>query len=492
MIDARNKKVANAIEQEYAHQYVENTDYQYNNEDDRISYHAEDPDDVKTRDELYSVQPEQTVDSSVSDNKIKVPTTKEQVREDHRQRSYRVRTKPQIYDKTEPGSESYQLMNNPREDEVSKIKETSQSFNTQIQEEQSRDLTTPEGRFPLQPPADNNEDVEMIIFVVGNKVAHKEEGIKGTVKFANDKRLAVVWEDNTRERFTLAEASEFLEYVDTTEQEVSPLQTGQFPKDEEKEEELDGLMKDIVSSLEDSEEEVTEDKIDLEKVKLQRQVNELEAKVKRHDVTKIKEKAAMELIDVMQKKSMLSKEESAVQTQLSAIMSMDDNGFEAFKNAILATPIGSKQAEVDEIEAMLNQDDDFDDIEDGEEFAKAQEVVKKAAANSRNIGGIEMGDTSFFENGGLKNFKGTIGDFSGAGGSTAASASSSNNETRSLSGRKGVQRTAGADKGLNLSGFQDLQGLTKPINIPSKELNPKTKFDDLFSDIQWTTLSKIH
>lgn len=498
MIDKR-KKTAHT-EQEYAHQYpidgkVE--DYAYPDEDKRVKFHVDsDVDDSKSRDQLYGIDPNGEYNVETTPNKIRVRMKKEDILEDHRQQSYKIRTKPQVYDKTDHGLESnkFQLEHDPHEQEVQFIKQTTQDFQTRIEEEYQRDLTSPNERYIRYKNDDSEEEKTATSFSVGMKVAHIEEGISGEVKFVNDKRVTVAWEDNTRERFSLDEAREFLSYVSDAQTQVSPTQTTPFPKQD-----LHPVVEKALTALEGDEvEEETEKtaKIDIEKAKLQREVNTLKNEVVSRNIQKVKEKATNELIDLMQKKGILGQSNEEVEKQFSTIMSMDDIAFEAFKGAILG--VGSnKENEVDEIYALLedNVDDDIE-IEDGQEFAKAREEMKKASTPKRTVDGIEMGDTSFFENGGLAGFKGTIGDFSSGGSSSSPSTSSRQTETRNLASaaqKRTVQRTASErreNNSLDFSGFQNLQGITQPINIPAKETTAGTKFSELFSSMDWTVLSK--
>lgn len=508
MIDKRSKVARR--EQEIAHQYPfegKAEEYQYPDEDKRVKFHVDsDVEDRKSKNELYGIDPDGEYDVQIPTNKIRVRMTKEEITQEHKQQSYKVRTKPQVYDKTDHGLESnmFQLQNDPHKQEVEYVKATTQDFTTRIEEENQRDLTSPNGRYDInykedKEPTETNETTKeaSIDFKVGMKVSHVEDGLVGKISFVNDKRVAVAWEDNTKERFSLADAREFLAYVDSAQEQVAPTQTTPFPKNEKSK-----IVEKALNALEgDIQEESKENtaKIDIDKAKLQRQVNELQNQVDSQNIQKIKEKAANELIDLMQKKGMLSNSDEDVQNQFNAIMEMDDNGFESFKNAILAgnNNTTNKEAAADEIYAMIedNVDDDIE-IEDGHAHAKAREEMKKATASTRTVEGIEMGDTSYLENGGLANFKGNIGDFS-TGASMTPSSSSRQNESRSLSdvaSRRTVQRTASERReehnGLDLSGFQNLQGIKAPINIPAKETTAGSKFSELFNSMEWTILSK--
>lgn len=493
-IDIRNK-VARANEQEYAHQYTpkdRSDDYQYPNENERVTYHVKDIDDEKTIDKLYGVEPEQIFVTTTTEcsNRIRARMKAKEIAEEHRQRAYKIKSKPPIYDKTDLDIDTFQNQNDPRKDEINKIKETSKAFSDKLNEENSKDLTNPTERYAIDPVIDGEDDC-VPNFKVGDKVVHVEEGITGEVKFVNDKRLAVVWEDNTRERFSIADAKQFLQikeaYVDPVQEQVDPIHTTPFPKNEK----LENKINNALSSVESEEDNTVED-IDIEKVKLKRKVSDLEEQIKQIDVEKIKRKAAEELITLMQKKGMLGNSEEEIQEQLSNIMSMDDTAFEAFKKAVMSAKKATSEEE--EIYALLGEDDDFSDIEDGIEYTKTKEAMKQVrkASAVRSIDGIEMGDTSFLENGGLANFKGVVGDFS-----TALAASvdnTSETQSRSLSSiarkHKTIERKADSHNGLDYSGFQNIQGLKVPINIPNKEITLRGRFAELFESLDWSGVPK--
>lgn len=475
-------KVARATEQEYAHNYnsKDHQDYQYKDEDKRVGYHVNsDTENDLSTDELYNVQPESTLTDTKPTNKIRARLTSTQVLEEHRQRSYKVNYKAQVYDKTDPGKEAYALNEDVRDVEINYIKNSSADFDARIKEEQSRDLTKPEDRYAeFQNEKTKAQEVKELL--VGAKVKHKEEGIKGEVKFIGSDKVSVVWEDQTRERISISEAKsslEILSYVDDAQTQVDPLGTTPFPKTENEDERIN---------------KETDDVLDMALAALDEEVN---LEDDEDTIAKIKKKAAMELVDLMQSKGLLEKNKEAEESQAKAIIAMSDTEFEAFKNKVVANKVDA----MDMALLGLDQDDDFSDIEDGNAYAKMREkVVKAAEKQSRTVDGIMMGDTSMFESGTFKasEFKASVGDFSSQTNSSIPSTNNTGqNETRSLRRSDSVKTAAPqqSQKQLDFSGFAGLEGLTKPINIPNKEVTAKAKFNDVFSDPGfWTTISKIH
>lgn len=469
--------------QEYAHNYpLENRyEYQYPHESKRIKYLVDsDSSNNKNVEDLYGVTPEPYhVETPQS---IRVRQTKEQVLQENMQRSYRIQNKPPINTKTDPGTESYALPNDFREDEISHIEKGMNNFNQKLVDEHGIDISDAGQRASLS---------ETLIgdgfsgFQVGDKVFHNEEGLDGEVSFNNGTRITIIWADKTRERFTLGEANQYLtvhSYVSDAQEMVDPIHTPAPRKDNNS---LSSASEVALGIMEDEEELVLDEnptEMDIEKIKLQRKVGELQNKIEEIDVDKIKKQAASELIDLMLKKGMVENKEDAIQYQMENIMKMDDVGYEAFKNVVLSTKSG-----VEDVLAILDENEDEDDgfFEDGFEYVKMKEELKKTATPKRTVDGIEMGDTSFLENGGLRNLKPTIGGFG-----DATSTSSTQTESRSLSANKKEHKAIEKKSSLDFSGFQDLQGLTKPINISPKEYTPGMKYSELLKDLKWTTISK--
>ncbi len=160
---------------------------------------------------------------------------------------------------------------------------------------------------------------------------------------------------------------------------------------------------------------------------------------------------------------------------------MDDHGYETLTNVVLAN---KSKSNIDDVLAVLDEKEDEDDglFEDGFEYNKMKEEIKKTATPKRTTDGIEMGDTSFFEMGGVKNLKPRVGGFGKDDGATAV-------PSRDFSSGK-KPKTIEKKSNFDLSGFENLQGLKTPINIPAKDHTPSSKFSDLFDNMNWTTITK--
>ncbi|MFW6015674.1 MAG: hypothetical protein ACOCRK_04495 [bacterium] len=324
-----------------------------------------------------------------------------------------------------------------------------------------------------------------IDFKVGQKVKHKEEGIIGEVKFVGSK-IAIAWDDNTRERLTLEDAIESLDYVSDIQNEIAPL-APQITKSKEDEE--------ITSNVEDEE-------IDIEKIKMERKIEKLESQLDEKNADSVKDKVANDLIDLMIAKGMIEEDDREIEK--TKIIAMNDNQFENYRQEIVA----------------------FDDSHKVTSQAESYEPLTEAERALQKIKG----------NGG----RGIIGDFSNQTSSTSnmtaprqVSAGTGNgNEGRNLNSVKDKKFTYNsyknndippsfsdqfsdilssklqqqrskqpqqlekktAEQKQTLPGFENLQGLTKPVQITEKSASfpSNTSMKELISELDWTTLSKLH
>lgn len=429
------KKADRDSGQEYAHHNRENEDYKYLDEDKRVTT-------VKSEDKV--------IDNNFQIPQIKIKVVnknKEQILTDHRNKVYKVQTKPQMRAVSD-NPDSYKLENNPREDEVIRMEVSNVQFQNQIEHEHKKDMTNPEERYnPVKVKVD---------FKLNDKVRHIEEGITGTVKFVGEK-VSVLWDDGSRERFALADLNQ-LAYVDDTETEVSPLtnqmggtepllksepvETKVNPKVEkikqkvEPKSELDVLFEQAFDDMEDQYDDIEDANPNkLKEQSLQRQVASLEKKLDDTKIANIKEKAINDMISLMKDKGIITNSETE-KIQRESIAKMDDTGFESYKSAILSMGNNTQKEnpEMDEAEKMLQR-------------------IKS--------GGPVIG--SFDKN---------------------AVDKTPSRDLTSLASTKEKQPN------LNLEGFKDLQGLTKPIQVIAEQKSGRQSMAEAIAELDWTTLSK--
>lgn len=346
--------------------------------------------------------------------------------------------------------------------------------------------------------------------ILGTKVKHKEEGIVGEIKFIGVDKVAVVWEDNSRERFSLAEAKEILDYVDNAQSQVSPL-TPQISDKEEVESKFTPEVNDIMDmALAALEEEYDEDgepvhKVDLEKVKLQRE-NAMLKNAKLSTATEqMKERIAKEVVDLAVKKGMIDPDD--VDQEVLSVMLLDDEGFNSYKQSIV---------EFEDDGSQVTSSYDNHDMSDYEGMTKEEMEGMKLLKRIQNNGGKGIiGDFNKGVEMETKNKedlipKRSLADLGGempklswdknAKEATKQVVANQQSPTLQVADEmianlkaKGIQSVNEhvfefEELQIDLSGFQNLAGLKKPLRMeqkPAYESPTNTSMKDLFSSFNW-------
>lgn len=336
----------------------------------------------------------------------------------------------------------------------------------------------------------NIKEYKIINFAVGDKIKHKEEGILGEIKFVGQEKIAIVWEDNSRERIAIDEAINTLEYVDDIQSLISPL-TPQITKNKEEndpsliiEEALETLKQDDSDDMDDDNES-----IDIEKLKLQRKVSQLENKLTSNKTNSMKEKIAKDLIDVAIIKGMIESDDTDLEIQ--KILLMNDSEFEEYKTSVLefddsnivTSRIDEPEKEnLSEAEKMLNRIKGNGGKGIIGDFSKDTPTSSNVSINSgerRALSDIKDNKFSF-------NNQYTIPEFGEQFGSIL---------NEKLAGKTSNQNDVNKEyEKQTLPGFENLKGLTKPLQINTKHSEAafptNTSIKELFSDLNWTILSK--
>jgi len=349
------------------------------------------------------------------------------------------------------------------------------------------------------------DDFKPFQLIPGSKVKHKEEGIIGEIKFIGQEKVAIVWEDNTRERMSLYEAKNSLEYIDDIQTLIAPTssQMSYNPT-------VNNLLDKAIAALDEEDNDSIEvgsieaivetGTIDLEKIKMQRTINNLEDKLTTKKNISIKEKIANEIVGLAIDKRIIDADDIDIEIQ--KVLSFNDEQFENYKAGILeyemdenivTSSFAPTQPNLTEAELMLQR------VKGGKgiigDFSKeVKELKVHASANPQNISNIassssekrsltDLKDEKFtFEkvNEKIPTFEEQFENILNDRLSNTKTASNTNIEIPEVK--------------KELPGFENLQGLTKPIRVAEKATSypTNTNLKDLFSQIGWTTVSTIH
>lgn len=311
----------------------------------------------------------------------------------------------------------------------------------------------------------NLNAIKKVEFKLGDRVKHVEEKIEGTIKFIGSEKIAIVWEDGSRERFSMSDMDQ-LAYVDNAEQQVSPL-TNQMGGTEkvlkpietlpinnrtlitqekpnikvEKKSLVDELFEKAFDEMEDDFDDITDANPNkLREQSLQRKVATLEKKIEDSKIENIKEKIIDEIVSLMKSKGMIT-DKANEKLQRESIMKMDDIAFESFKNAILAMGGKPKAQEI--------------------KMTEAEKMLQRVKSGGAIVGNFD-------------DSKVTSGNSDGI---------------RDLHAVASVDHTEKPK--LNLEGFKNLQGLTKPIQVATEQVSPRQGITDAIANMDWTTVTKM-
>lgn len=300
---------------------------------------------------------------------------------------------------------------------------------------------------------ENNTDSN---FKINDRVIHNEEQITGKISFISSDKVSIIWDDGTRERFSKnefnqlsiipTETNTITETINDNKDEVVETRKIQSTKNTEPSamSDLDKLYNQAFNEMDDEYDDIIDANPNkLKEQMLKRQVDMMERKIENKQINNIKEQSVDELISLMKDKNMINDSEHEKQ-QRDLIINMSDSEFEKFKQDIIN---GNKKNE--------------------HQLTEAEKMLQR----------IKYGGP-------------VIGDFSSQSGQFNNNFSSA--ETRSLESvaSKNIS-TNEQSNGLNLDGFKNLQGLTKPLQVVSEQKSPRQNIADAISGLDWTTMTKM-
>jgi hypothetical protein len=351
---------------------------------------------------------------------------------------------------------------------------------------------TPTGNYKVQP---TNLIQSNSSFKLGQLVKYKSEDIIGKIDYIDDTKLIVLWHDNTKERIKLAEAVNELEYVDSIQTLVAPMtpQVSKEPANTEADAITDENINKALAALDLNEQNDNDNdievinaeppvtaNIDIEKLKLQRKVGELEHKFTTKVTNNLKEKIAKELIDVMVLKDMIDKDD--VDVELQKILTMNDAEFEDYKNQVVAYQKDGNEvtSTVEETAPLTEGELALRRIRSGQ--SSDVKIANESTINDsdrRSLNQVRDNKITFNNQYVIPNFEDQFTDI----------LSSKVNEANEQPVRNQVKV---AEQTKTLPGFENLHGLTRPLvpTKPAKQFPVNSQMSELFSDFDWTIVSK--
>lgn len=348
------------------------------------------------------------------------------------------------------------------------------------------------------------EDKVNISFNVGDTVEHVEEQLKGKISFVGKTKLAVNWEDNTKERFTFDDANEELKvieaYVDTTENEVNPLESSSSNPEVKPSTEVskEQVAKTSTKAAAEASNEIKIDKIDIEKEKLQHKIDKLENKITNNMTASMKEKVANELVDLAVSKGMIDEDDKDL--EIVKLSSLNDDEMRQYEQDVINY---SDDGNIVELANETESEEDYTGLSDKEIEAKkmlgslklkgsapSTPAADTSGSNSRNLSEVKYDsanvDPRTFTNNQHEFEESLEGLLSGI---KTDNSTVSNDDTTVA--KKAIKRHASIAEQKSLPGFENLQGLKKPLVMGSSEqFKSSNSIGDMFKDLNWTTISR--
>ncbi len=331
------------------------------------------------------------------------------------------------------------------------------------------------------------------LFKVGDIVQHMEEKIIGEIKFIGSEELSILWNDNSRERFNLNNLKNIIAYVPDLQQRIDPLIDNSsiiitedltkqdiinrkdviiepevndlYRPTKEKSSELDDLYSKAFEDMEDTYDDIED-----------ANPNKNQLNFRKNSIQDIKEKATNEIIDTMRLKNLILSDLDE-ENERKKIAEMNDEEFEQFKNKIVKSNV-KKEIIKTEAELMLEKIKNGGAIIGDFSSMSSTSTGFGGEAGTRNLADAKASKSEYNQN--------YIGEFGEDGfsldfGSDFADSLNSNTKIASKE----------EPKKLNFENFQNLQGLTKPVQIPAEQKSYKQNISDAIASMDWTTLSKI-
>lgn len=288
-----------------------------------------------------------------------------------------------------------------------------------------------------------------LCFKVGDNVKHKLENIFGSITFICDDYTSIKWNDNSKEKFTKEEMNKYIDLNNTECESFEPIKE--------------------------------EPKIDIEKLQLQRKVDQMEKKNKDKLVDKVKSKAASEIVELAISKGIIDDDDREMELQ--TLSMMNDEEYEEYcKNVIEFTNEHQVTSRVEDRDDRTEAEKMLDRVKgtggiigdfSGSNVSSMNTSTFKSGSGTRNLSDITDSKITFDNQFKIPSFEDQFSDI-------LSQELNKSNSKRVVASQN--------DKPQSNLGFENLQGLTKPIQIPSDSSGGKMDFSSFFQSLDWSII----
>ena len=330
-------------------------------------------------------------------------------------------------------------------------------------------------------------------FNIGDTVRSIAEHITGTISAIANHKLIINWDDNTKERLPLQDAPSEIELIDTTLNETASISENDSKDISENDSENDyesiSAYVDTTETLVNPTEPSTSnpEKLDMEKIKLQHKIDRLEDKASKKQINDVKYSAASKIISLAVQKGMITQDEYDM--EMMKVSALNDAEFKEYEDSVMQF---SDDGSVVETMSDAQQEDDYAGMTKDEiEAHKALKALKIDRGLNLPQSNFSDSEPRNLAEASMESGRPNTRDISSFTPPVKLedALSSLLDEMPPSNQHEPREKTASVKR--SVKGFENLQGLTKPLVMgqdkPAFQAPSNTDFSQLFAELEWSS-----
>ena len=330
-------------------------------------------------------------------------------------------------------------------------------------------------------------------FNIGDTVRSIAEHITGTISAIANHKLIINWDDNTKERLPLQDAPSEIELIDTTLNETASISENDSKdiseNDSENDSESISAYVDTTETLVNPTEPSTSnpEKLDMEKIKLQHKIDRLEDKASKKQINDVKYSAASKIISLAVQKGMITQDEYDM--EMMKVSALNDSEFKEYEDSVMQF---SDDGSVVETMSDAQQEDDYTGMTKDEiEAHKALKALKIDRGLNLPQSNFSDSEPRNLAEASMESGRPNVRDISSFTPPVKLEDALSSLLDEMPPSNKPEPREKTASVKRSVKGFENLQGLTKPLVMgqdkPAFQAPSNTDFSQLFAELEWSS-----
>ena len=330
-------------------------------------------------------------------------------------------------------------------------------------------------------------------FNIGDTVRSIAEHITGTISAIANHKLIINWDDNTKERLPLQDAPSEIELIDTTLNETASISENDSKdiseNDSENDSESISAYVDTTETLVNPTEPSTSnpEKLDMEKIKLQHKIDRLEDKASKKQINDVKYSAASKIISLAVQKGMITQDEYDM--EMMKVSALNDAEFKEYEDSVMQF---SDDGSVVETMSDAQQEDDYTGMTKNEiEAHKALKALKIDRGLNLPQSNFSDSEPRNLAEASMESGRPNAHDISSFTPPVKLEDALSSLLDEIPPSNKPEPREKTASIKRSVKGFENLQGLTKPLVMgqdkPAFQAPSNTDFSQLFAELEWSS-----